>query len=75
MNKEMTDKLMKSLLLISTIAFLAGALFKLQHWAYGDRLLFWGILVNLILSSFEISRLRKIISKSENEKSRSFDII
>ena len=70
MNKKMIGTIMKSLLIISAVAILAGALFKLQHWAYGDRLLFWGILANLILSSFEISRLRKIISKFEGGKSK-----
>ena len=73
MNKKMIGTIMKSLLIISAVAILAGALFRLQHWPYGDRLLFWGIFANLILSSFEISRLRKIISKSENEKTGSFD--
>ena len=70
MNKKMIGTIMKSLLIISAVAILAGALFKLQNWPYGESLLYWGILSNLILSSYEISRLRKIILKLENEKSR-----
>jgi len=70
MNKETIDKLMKGLITISALAIVAGALFKLQHWAYGDRLLIWGILANSILSGYEISRLKKIISKLKCEKSK-----
>jgi len=70
MSNELFGKIMKSLLVISALAILAGALFKLQHWAYGNELLKWGIIANLVLSAYEISRLRKIISKSEKEKSK-----
>ena len=70
MSNELFGKIMKSLLFISILAVLAGALFKLQHWVYGNELLKWGILANLILSAYEISRLRKIVSKFEKEKSR-----
>lgn len=70
MSKEMIDTIMKSLIVISALLILAGALFKLQHWPHGDSLFTVGLYANIILSSFEISRLRKIISKSENEKSR-----
>lgn len=69
MSNELFGKIMKSLLFISILAVLAGALFKLQHWVYGNELLKWGILANLILNAYEISRLRKIVSKFEKEKS------
>ena len=69
MSNELFGKIMKSLLLLSTMAILAGALFKLQHWVYGNELLKWGIIANLVLSAYEISRLRKIVSKFEKEKS------
>lgn len=68
MSKEMIDKLMKTLIVISALFILAGALFKLQHWPHGDRLFTVGLYANIILSSFEISRLRRIISKSEEGK-------
>jgi len=63
MSNELYGKIVKSLLLLSTLAILGGALFKIQHWSYGNELLKWGILANLVLSAYEISRLRKIISK------------
>lgn len=69
MSNELVGKIMKSLLFISSLAILAGALFKLQHWTYGAQMLTYGIISNLVLSGYEISRLKKIISKLENEKS------
>ncbi len=69
MSNELFGKIMKSLLFVSSLAILAGALFKLQHWAYGVQMLTYGIIANLVLSGYEISRLRRIISKFEKEKS------
>ena len=44
---------------------------KLQHWTYGEQIFMFGLIANFVLSVNEISRLRKIILKSENEKSES----
>ncbi|MGE5446979.1 MAG: GldL-related protein [Bacteroidales bacterium] len=64
MTQEKLNKLMNSLLLISTMAILVGALIKLQHYPYGN-LIFWlGIWTNFVFSSYEINRLKKIIAKS-----------
>ena len=64
MKNEQINKVMNSLLGVSSLAILVGALFKLQHYPSGDLILWIGILSNFILSSFEISRLKKIIAKS-----------
>lgn len=63
MNRKQTDKLMHVLLVISGILILLGAFFKLEHWLYGDLLLWTGIWSNIVLSGFEINRLKKIIKK------------
>lgn len=68
MNKETIDKLMNGLLAISVLAILVGCLFKLQHYPYGDRILIWGFIANSVLSGFEISRLKRIVSELEREK-------
>jgi len=68
MSNEMTNKLMKSLLLLSALTILAGALFKLQHWANGEQILTFGLFANFVISSYEIRRLNRIVSKSEEEK-------
>lgn len=64
MNKEKLNKLMNTLLLISTMAILVGALLKLQHYPYGNHIFWLGIWTNFVFSSYEINRLKKIIAKS-----------
>jgi hypothetical protein len=70
MNKETINRLMNGLITISVLAIVAGALFKLQHWTYGDRLLIWGFFANFLISGFEIRRLKRIISELEREKKK-----
>jgi len=70
MSNELFGKIMKSLLFISALTILAGALFKLQHWANGEQILIFGLFANFVLSSYEISRLRRSVSILEKEKSK-----
>ena len=58
-----TDFLMIILISISAFAIFVGALFKLEHWIYGDIILKWGVITSLLFGSIEIWRLRKIIAK------------
>ncbi|MCK3683434.1 hypothetical protein [Maribellus sp. YY47] len=52
---------------IPSILILAGALFKLQHYPYGD-LLFWtGIFTNLIGSAIAITLLTKRVKELETQ--------
>ena len=55
------NKLMNVLLGISGALILAGIIFRLQHWPYGNMILWIGFIANIVLSNFEISRLKKII--------------
>lgn len=68
MSNELFGKIMKSLLFISALTILAGALFKLQHWANGEQILTFGLFANFVFSSYEISRLRRSVSILEKEK-------
>jgi hypothetical protein len=52
---------MSVLLAISNFLILLGALFSLQHWPYGQLMLWIGFISSSILSSVEINRLKKII--------------
>ena len=58
-----TDFLMIILISISAFAIFVGALFKLEHWIYGDIILRGGLIASLLFGSIEIWRLRKIIAK------------
>lgn len=69
MNSGLFGTIMKSLLFISALAILAGALFKLQHWANGEQILTFGLFANFVLSSYEIRRLRRSVLVLEKEKS------
>ncbi len=63
MSETNLNKLMNFLLGITAMAILSGALSKLQHWPFGDQLLWGGMISQFILGSIEISRLKKIIRK------------
>lgn len=65
MKTDHLNRVMNTLLAISSAAILVGAFFKLQHYPNGDLILWCGFFSNFILSSFEITRLKKIIVKSE----------
>jgi hypothetical protein len=67
MNRKQLDKLMNVLLAISSVAILIGAFFQLQHYPYGKTMMWIGFLTNLVLSSFEIIRLKRIIKELERK--------
>jgi len=68
MNKVNINKLIRIFNGISTAAVLVGLFFELQHWKYGTSIVLIGMLLYLIVSSFEIDRLKKIIKKLEEKK-------
>jgi hypothetical protein len=59
---------MNFLLTLSAMAILIGALCKLQHWPFGDHILWGGFLTQFIFGSIEISRLKKIIKNLNDRK-------
>lgn len=65
MDRKQVNKLMSTLIAISSIVILIGAFFQLQHYPYGKEILWIGILADLVLSSFEITRLKRIIKELE----------
>ncbi len=67
MKTSKIDLLMIILISLSAFAIFVGALFKLEHWIYGDIILKWGVIANLVFSGIEIWRLKKIIAKSKEK--------
>jgi hypothetical protein len=65
MRNEQVEKLMSVLLGISAALIIIGALLKIMHWTNGDLMIWIGFMSSLILSSFEINRLKKIIKDLE----------
>jgi hypothetical protein len=65
MTRTQIDKLMNALLITSVSLILAGAIFRLQHWAYDDQIFWTGLISTFILDSIEVYRLKKIIKSLE----------
>lgn len=68
MSETNLNKLMNGLLMLSALAILIGALFKIQHYPYGNQLLWGGFMAQFVFSSIEMSRLNKIIKKLKERK-------
>ncbi|HEX7585416.1 MAG TPA: hypothetical protein VF373_12055 [Prolixibacteraceae bacterium] len=68
MSETNLNKLMNGLLMLSALAILLGALFKIQHYPYGNQLLWGGFMAQFIFSSIEMSRLKKIIKNLKEQK-------
>ena len=68
MSEKILNKLMKALLIASSLTILAGALAKIQHYPYGNLLLWYGFISQFVFSSIEISRPTQIIKKLKDEK-------
>jgi len=63
MNKKIISRLMKFLLMMSILAVTVGAIFKVQHYPYGNLIMMTGLYANLLLSCLEINRLRKVVAE------------
>jgi hypothetical protein len=61
----MTNKQMDILLGISAVMIIIGAIFRIQHYPYGNLILNLGFMTNIALSGIEIRRLRQIIKDNE----------
>lgn len=73
MDSVWMNKVMNYLLIISGLAVFVGAMFQIQHYPNGDLILMSGLLSHFIISSFEISRQKKIIEQlKKTEPDESF---
>jgi len=52
----------------SAIIILIGVVLRVQHYPYGNEILWIGFISQMLLSTFEISRLKKIIKNIETGK-------
>lgn len=68
MNDKTVDRFISILYGVSVTAILLGAFFRLQHYPYGNQLIWGGFIAQFIFSSIEISRLKKTIKKLEERK-------
>ena len=68
MKRETVNKLMDILISASAILILTGILCRVQHWAYGNQILWAGFISQMLLSTLEIARLKNIIKTFETTK-------
>lgn len=66
MTKKQINTLMTILLNVAAVLVLIGAIFELQHWAYGNPILWTGLGASIILGRIEIDRLKQKIKTLEN---------
>jgi uncharacterized membrane protein len=67
MKQKQTESLLKALILFSYILIILGAFLKIYHFANGNLVLTIGFLSGIILSSFEINRLKKIVKENKDK--------
>lgn len=67
MSRKQVDKLMSTLIAISSSAIPIGVFFQLEHYPYAKEILWIGIPTALIFSSMEINRLKRIIRELEEK--------
>ena len=68
MDKKQVDNLMNTLIRLSSIVIILGAYLKISHHIHGNLVLSIGFLSVCVLSSLEISRLKKSIKQLEADK-------
>lgn len=67
MNDKTIDRLINILTVLAATVILLGAFFKLQHYPYGNQLVWGGFIAQFVFSSIEITRLKKTIKKLEGK--------
>ena len=67
MKNKQTEKLMTILFSVSTILIISGAFLKIMHYPNGNLVLWIGFMSGIVISSFEIRRLKKIIRLYEKD--------
>jgi len=68
MKRETVNKLMDILISASAVLIMTGVLFRVQHYPYGNEILWIGFISQMLLSTFEIGRLKQIIKNLEEQK-------
>ena len=67
MNDTKIDLMIKIFYVIGAITILIGAIFKIQHYQYGNSILIIGFVIESMIFSYDNSRLKKRIKKLEEQ--------
>jgi len=63
MNDKRVNSIIKIIYIVATILILAGAIFRIQHYANGSSIFFTGFIIGTVATIFNTIRLKK---KSKN---------
>lgn len=67
MDEKTIDRVISILTVLASTAILLGAFFKLQHYPYGNQLVWGGFIAQFVFSNIEISQLKKTIKKLQEK--------
>ena len=65
MKRQTVNRLMDILISTSAVLILLGVVLRVQHYPYGNEILWVGFISQMLLSTFEIGRLKSIIKTLE----------
>jgi hypothetical protein len=65
MEKDLITKRMSTILFISLLIWIIGTVFQIQHYPYGTLLSYIGLTAYILLSLFELERLRKLATRKD----------
>lgn len=68
MKKKTINKLMDVLLGLSALSVIIGTILRFTHYPKGEVLALLGLSGYILISAFEIERLRRIIKKFKKDK-------
>ena len=67
MKEKQVNIIIRIIYIISTLLILAGALFRIQHYAYGSTLFFTGFILGMIVTVLNTIRLKRKNRKLEEQ--------
>lgn len=67
MKEKLVNTIIRIIYIISTLLILAGALFQIQHYAYGSTLFFTGFILGTIVTVLNTIRLKRKNRKLEEQ--------
>lgn len=67
-SRKTANKVMDILIATSGLIILAGVFFRIQHYSFGNLTIWIGFISQMLFSTIEIARLKKIIKNLETGK-------
>lgn len=66
-SRNTANKVMDILIAASGLTILAGVFFRIQHYSFGNLTIWIGFIAQMLFSTIEIARLKRIIKTMETK--------